>query len=835
MLDVSRTVKRLAMAVLGACLLMVGTPLLGVTPASAGTPSGPVTLSAVGNRADPYYGLTTFSNADSQITNFLINSTEPGPGYDPIASIQMTLQDVTAGTPAQTKQILNSPPWVFGLNPTSDGVAGNTQKLVFTAFNINGVALATTTMNAIFRNIAKGQITLPTGNSITLDGAGQATVSGTFTAGSTGQPYLWTTRDNSTGALTNASQYATTSISGTTWSATGIPPTCPNPLASGGCDLLISASFGNLSRSGTPMAADFTAEQRQWHLRANNATTPTATTLTLTPATTSGLAGIPGTIVARLVDQTGAAMQGQTVSLTKVSTGGNTAVLTPTSGVKDYYGQLQTSVNDNYGETTTVTASASGVQSVTATFTTLGVATGTFTALPAKALAATPYTGAQTGTGSTGPVGTEYPFTSPVVRMCFSYNTGAPVDSSNAAMTAKVNVSLVRTVKTGTTSTPGAASTPTLTQDQTANPGCYLVAHVAAGSEEEGTDAFTGYYNGDGVAGYQAGNGDVQATAFSAAWGQHKLTGSTGTAQVSTFGIATFSSKTPDGQSFAGRKLNIAVSSPGSSTLNPTQPTGTTYVNATTATCLTSVSGTCVVSVTDANVVTTTLTASDNITDSSLNQTGTGGWGTSQVAFNLSPPTTGTFTASPAKTLYAVPFTGTLAGTGSAAPVGSEYALASQTSRVCFAYASGSPIDSSNAIAASKVFISGTRTTKTGSASTPGTAAPVTLTQDQTANPGCFLLTRAAAGTEDSGSDAFSGYYNADGMAGYQAGGGDINVTPITVAWGQLKTTGSTGTGLKGRYATATFTSKTPDGQSFAGRKLMMSVTSPPSSTLNPT
>ena len=40
--------KRLSLAVLGACLLLLGTPLLTATPAQAGTPSGPATISFPG-------------------------------------------------------------------------------------------------------------------------------------------------------------------------------------------------------------------------------------------------------------------------------------------------------------------------------------------------------------------------------------------------------------------------------------------------------------------------------------------------------------------------------------------------------------------------------------------------------------------------------------------------------------------------------------------------------------------------------------------------------------------------------------------------------------------
>ena len=79
MLNVSTTVKRLAMALLGACLLMLGTPLLSATPANAGTAAGPVTLSFM-------YSWTRgnvkgISTADNTPLNIVINATDPGPGY----------------------------------------------------------------------------------------------------------------------------------------------------------------------------------------------------------------------------------------------------------------------------------------------------------------------------------------------------------------------------------------------------------------------------------------------------------------------------------------------------------------------------------------------------------------------------------------------------------------------------------------------------------------------------------------------------------------------------------------------------------------------------------
>ena len=809
------TLKRLAMALLGACLLMLGTPLLGLSPANAGTPSGPTVISIGGGLTNA----TTFNSGAKTTLTLLANTTVAGPGYPQAYSIYFAY--TPAGGNYTGIGFVSSAPWTMQWSPPA-ALVGTSVTITAEAYSGSGTFIVSGTASMSVMSTGPSQsIASPGGSTITPDGSGKYVVGGYKSDPAYDTIVFFALRDNSTGVVGNQTIFTAVNT-GTTWSASlaasSLP--CPNP-AAGGCDLVLT----------TMSAGNNTFDIRQWRIRP--AYTQVRASIAVSPTAMTATIGSVYYATATVFDQNGALMSGQTVTLSKTATGANTAVLSPTSGTTDSTGMVNFSIQDNTSETTTVTATSG---SFTAQLViNMSPLIGTFSTTPAKALSATPFTATLAGTGSTGTVGTEYLSTSPVVRLCFAYNNGSPADSSSAAITAKVNVSRVRTVKTGTTSTPGAATIPTLTQDQSANPGCYLVAHPAAGSEEEGTDAFTGYYNQDGVAGYSAGGGDVQVPAFATAWGQHKLTGATGSAQASTYGTATFSSKTPDGQSFAGRKLNIAITSPASSTLNPTQPTGTTYLTSTTATCLTSATGTCSVSVTDASVLTTTLTASDDITDATLKQVATGRWATAQVAFSLDPPTTGIVTATPAKPLYAVPFTGTVAGTGSGAQVGSEYAVDTQGSRVCFAYADGSPIDSSNTLAASKVFASATRTTKTGLTSTAGTATPATFTQDQSANPGCFLITRAAPGSEDSGSDTFTGYYNADATAGYQPGNGDVLATPLTVSWAQLKTTGSTSTEQKGRYATARFTSKTPDGRSFAGRQLTLSVTSPATSTLNPT
>ena len=218
MLDVSTTVKRIAMALLGACLLMLGTPLLGVTPARAGTPSGPVTISAVGFFAYYGAGLQAFSNLNAEPSHFIINATEPGPGYDAVASMQMTLQDTTVNSAPRLMQTLTAAPWMFGVDGT-DGVAGNTQQLVFTAFNISNVALTSYTMNAMFRTNPKAQITAPTGNVITLDSSGNANMSGTSSQELVGVQF--NIRDNSTGNFIFGGNIQPTTTA-STWSASGV-------------------------------------------------------------------------------------------------------------------------------------------------------------------------------------------------------------------------------------------------------------------------------------------------------------------------------------------------------------------------------------------------------------------------------------------------------------------------------------------------------------------------------------------------------------------------------------------------------------------------------------
>ena len=178
MLAMSTMVKRLAVALLGACLLMLGVPLLvGVTPASAAAPSGPVVLSFVDVRAAPE-ARQVFSNIDANLQYVVVNASNPGPGYDPVASMQFSLTDTVTGITRQMST-LTAAPWRFGINPT-DGVADRTQTLTFTALNVNNVTLASITMSAVFKSLAnKVAITAPTGNIITVNSANQLTFSGT--------------------------------------------------------------------------------------------------------------------------------------------------------------------------------------------------------------------------------------------------------------------------------------------------------------------------------------------------------------------------------------------------------------------------------------------------------------------------------------------------------------------------------------------------------------------------------------------------------------------------------------------------------------------------------
>ena len=178
MLKAPTTVKRLAMALLGACLLLLGTPLLtGITPASAAAPSGPVALSFFANRAATD-ARQVFSNIDANLQYVVVNASNPGPGYDPVASMQFSLTDTVTGITRQMST-LTAAPWRFGINPT-DGVAERTQTLTFTALNANSIALASITMSAVFRAFAnKIAITAPTGNVITVNSANQLTFSGT--------------------------------------------------------------------------------------------------------------------------------------------------------------------------------------------------------------------------------------------------------------------------------------------------------------------------------------------------------------------------------------------------------------------------------------------------------------------------------------------------------------------------------------------------------------------------------------------------------------------------------------------------------------------------------
>ena len=398
MLDVSTTVKRIAMALLGACLLMLGTPLLGVTPAKAGTASGPSQISLVNRDSTGY--LQGFSTQDAAMSYFLVSATPPGPGYDAVASVQMTLQDTTANTAPRTMMTLTSAPWRLGING-QDGIPGNNQLITITARSINNVVMATFTINAIFKTMGRTAISIPSGNTIVADASNNLNLSGT--GGTDAYATWYFLRDNSTGSLSYVGLNSALTRTATTWSVTTPNPTCPNTAPSG-CNMIFIQQYGSHLPTGTPAAFGDDNEAAEYWIRPTGAAAQVASTVTLTPASSSVKAGAPQALMATVLDQNSAPMQSQAVTLTTTGSGGNTSTLAPASGTTDLYGQFQSSIKNNLGEITTVRAQVPGLTAATATFTTVGVATGVMTALPVKALNATPFTAPLAGTGSTAPV-----------------------------------------------------------------------------------------------------------------------------------------------------------------------------------------------------------------------------------------------------------------------------------------------------------------------------------------------------------------------------------------------------------------------------------------------
>ena len=77
--------KRLSLAVLGACLLLLGTPLLTATPAHAGTPSGPATIRIFGStdfpgNGYPYSYVTNGDDGTNSSVKLSADTTVPGAG-----------------------------------------------------------------------------------------------------------------------------------------------------------------------------------------------------------------------------------------------------------------------------------------------------------------------------------------------------------------------------------------------------------------------------------------------------------------------------------------------------------------------------------------------------------------------------------------------------------------------------------------------------------------------------------------------------------------------------------------------------------------------------------
>ena len=615
-----QTVRRLGVAAIGATTLLA-TPYLATTPAFAGTPTlgtpPAITLTSQSQTGSPIPVSTRSDGTNTTITiaaNTAVTAPND-PTYPPVVAVRFTYQTgSTAGGaggalgPSVLISTDTTAPWTTEWTPPGPGTYTETAETL----NAAGSPVTSTSKTVQVDNVSSAvRITSPASGAPIGVNAGSILVAGTRSADLPTLSVSVQTRDNSTGALTPGT--ATTvpagnptgfPLSPNTWSTLVTAPACP--AGAGSCDVFVTAVAGT-----SATAPGWSDDSTRATLYAQS-----LGAVSITPGVTSAATRTTKSFLATLTDQNGQPMVGPSLSIT--ASAGSNATTTPTLGTATTMTAAQTTTTatatttvaaatlpftatDPLPETTTLTvATGSTATDVrgTATFTTTAnpPMTATIKTLqPQKALyavsntysAATSEYNAATAIGST---------TGPVVDICLTDASGNTLDA-NATNLAKIVPTITRT------STIGApvVTSPILLSDQAANPGCFLMPHDAAagGTEYEGNDVFSAYVNNDGAPGYQAGGTDIQAAAITLHWGVVYLNQTRLTKQRGTTITVPLATRTLNGTPFAGRgNMQIIATD---AILPTLQPSGTTQLTATTASCTTDIQGICKVTLTLTN------------------------------------------------------------------------------------------------------------------------------------------------------------------------------------------------------------------------------------------
>lgn len=617
---------RVGAAVLSAGLLVVGAPLLGATPALAAAPAaGPSRLSFPGLDSQSPARFSTDSDGANTTVTLLADSTVPGPGYSPVAQVRFFQADNNVtNNPTFARTLVGTAtmqPWTIQFTPSAATyLSASRQTIYAVSYDIAGTVIDEASVSGWFSGGAAVSVNGPTATTIAPNNSGNYTVFGTRSASNPALFAQFWLRDNASG-VEGPKSATQSNLARGGWSFTSSGLSCPNTAPSG-CDLMFSVLAS--ANSTDPAVANGPSDQHQWRIRSY---TQTATSVVVTPPLVSVLPGTPVNFVATTLDQLGAPMAGHFTNLAMYDLPVTTSP--GAYGYGNYDGQWLFTVKASAGGTTTITPYDPGLQVTSAKYHTVTVGAPPLSVLPGKSLYA-----------STSPV-SEYSGLTPALQQCFTLSDGSPISSTSVAMTSRLYLTQTRTTKVGATSTTAAPVLSSYLVPQGDAAPCVALQRAGSGSEEEGSDTFTGYIDNDNDGGYQTGGADVVLTPVTLRWGQLQIAGST-TTSTTTSAQATFTSTTPDGQPFVGRSLSLAVTSPTTSTLTVNQPAGTTYLSATTATCLTDATGSCSVSLTNPAGGMALVTAVDD--RSTPTQSASRATGSAQVLFSAAAataPTTG--------------------------------------------------------------------------------------------------------------------------------------------------------------------------------------------------
>ena len=211
----STTAKRVAVAALGACLLMLGTPLLGVAPAQA-VDSSPGAAQIAWNFPPADVGITRLQSSTSNGTNsqlrFSVNTTVPDADHDRVSAVRFAYTmnggaSVLAGT-------VNRPPWQLSIAAPPGGTTsapGAPMVLSADALNAAGSVINSSSISiGAVTNLPTSHVVSPAGQTLQIAGNGTVSLSGT-TSSSYVTNYVFqslSVRNNATGVVSAWTPFA---------------------------------------------------------------------------------------------------------------------------------------------------------------------------------------------------------------------------------------------------------------------------------------------------------------------------------------------------------------------------------------------------------------------------------------------------------------------------------------------------------------------------------------------------------------------------------------------------------------------------------------------------